>query len=105
MLNPHWNHGAACARKVFSMKQIASAAAAFAPQTEPNPASVLTCSKPTLDKPPAASTNRTSALPWTFANEAATLNKYNNVTDAMMSQTQIRINAPMPERLWSEQQH
>jgi hypothetical protein len=78
------------------MKQIASAEAALAPQTEPNPASVLTCSRPTLERPPAASTNRTSALPWTFAKEVATPNKYNNVTDAMMRPNQMRIYAPMP---------
>ena len=42
--------------------QTTSAAAGFAPHTLPNPASVLTCSKPTLDKLPVPSTKRTSVV-------------------------------------------
>ena len=41
---------------------ITSAAAGLAPQTVPKPASVLICTSPTLLRPPATSTKRTSTL-------------------------------------------
>ena len=63
--------------------QIISAEAAFAPHTLPKPASVFTCSSPTLERPPAASTKRTSAPHWAPANKANAKSK-SNTTRAMI---------------------
>lgn len=49
---------------------VTSAAAELAPHTVPKPASVLTCNNPTFERPPAASTNRTSVLHWAPTSKA-----------------------------------
>ena len=57
----------------------ASAAAAFAPHTVPKPASVLICKRPTLARPPAPSTKRTSVLDCVPATSSAKAKNKSNM--------------------------
>ena len=61
-----------------------SAEAAFAPHTLPKPVSVFTCNSPALERPPAASTTRTSAP----------LHKPNNKANAKIEQDEGRAMIP-----------
>lgn len=62
---------------VVALASITSAEAALAPHTVPKSASIRTCSNPTFETLPAASSKRTSALLWTCATIDRTNGKRN----------------------------